>query len=208
MRGQAHGKRRKRLRLSFMELVINFSGGKDSTAMLAYLCEKHPRVGKHVVYADTGWEHEDAEEWARSIVARFNLPLHVVRNPNKDFFQMVRHRRMFPSPAQRQCTSDLKRTPIQTWIRRNVADPVVVNCMGIRAEESPARAKKRSLSLDKKMSNGPGVYLHDEKRFKVGVAERPGRLPAHSNIGGRDRFHDAAGPNDFGTNYGFIARQG
>lgn len=27
-----------------MELVINFSGGKDSSAMLAYLCEKYQRI--------------------------------------------------------------------------------------------------------------------------------------------------------------------
>jgi len=136
-----------------MELVINFSGGKDSSAMLSYLCEKYPYITKHVVFADTGWEHNDAEEWSRSIVARFGLSLHVVRNPNKDFFSMVRRRGKFPSPTQRQCTSDLKRGPIQTWIRRNVADPVVINCMGIRAEESPARARKLKLSRDKTMTS-------------------------------------------------------
>lgn len=137
-----------------MEMVINYSGGKDSSAMLAYLSEKYPRIHKHVVMADTGWEHIDAIAWGKSITARFNLPLHVVKNPNKDFMEMVRRRKMFPSPAQRQCTSDLKRGPIQTWIRRNVADPVVINCMGMRAEESPQRAKKPKLSRDKKMCNG------------------------------------------------------
>lgn len=136
-----------------MELVINFSGGKDSSAMLAYICENWPAVKKHVVMADTGWEYQDAIAWSRSIVGRFGLDLHVVRNPNKDFFQMVERRGKFPSPAQRQCTSDLKRGPIQTWIRNNVTDRVVVNCMGLRAEESPARAKKLPLSRDKSMTN-------------------------------------------------------
>ena len=111
-----------------MELVINFSGGKDSSAMLAYLCDKYPHLLKHVVFADTGWEHEDAEQWSRSIVSRFGLPLHVVRNPNKDFFRMVRQRGKFPSPSQRQCTSDLKRNPIfllepirlSVWPRRGI----------------------------------------------------------------------------------------
>ena len=34
-----------------MEFVVNFSGGKDSCAMLAWLCERYPNVPKHVVMA-------------------------------------------------------------------------------------------------------------------------------------------------------------
>lgn len=122
--------------------------------MLAYLCEHYWRYKMHVVFADTGWEHDDAEDWCRSIVTDlYGFPLHVVRNPNKDFFSMVRHRGKFPSPAQRQCTSDLKRGPIQTWIRNNVEDTLIINCMGLRAEESPARAKKHKLARNKSMTN-------------------------------------------------------
>jgi len=88
------------------------------------------------------------------MVARFGLPLHVVRNSNKDFFSMVRHRKMFPSPKHRQCTSDLKRGPIQTWIRQNLSgESLIVNCMGLRAEESPARAKQPELKVSSQ-SNG------------------------------------------------------
>lgn len=140
-----------------MELVINFSGGKDSCAMLAYLCENYPDVKKHVVFADTGWEHKDAEAWCREIVSRFGLPLNVCRNPNKTFLTMVLNRGKFPAPEQRQCTSDLKRGPIQTWIRRNVADTVIVNCMGMRAQESTGRAKLRRLKRNAAMTNGKRV---------------------------------------------------
>lgn len=64
----------------------------------------------------------------------------------KAFFQMVEHRKMFPSPANRQCTSDLKRGPIGREIRRYLKNHpefggLVVNCMGLRAEESASRAK-------------------------------------------------------------------
>lgn len=136
-----------------MELVINFSGGKDSTAMLAYLVERYPHVKKHVVFADTGWEHPDAEEWSRKVVGLFGLPLHVVRNPNKTFLSMAAARGKFPGMGQRQCTSDLKRGPILTWIRRNISDPVVVSAMGLRSEESPARAKKKKLKRSERQSN-------------------------------------------------------
>lgn len=137
-----------------MELVINFSGGKDSTAMLAYISEKYPQVKKHVVFANTGWEHPDAEDWSRKIVGMFGLPLHVVRNPNKTFLSMSEKRGKFPGMKQRQCTSDLKRDPINTWIRQNVKDPVVISCMGLRSEESAARAKKPRLSRSIRNTNG------------------------------------------------------
>ncbi len=136
-----------------MELVINFSGGKDSTAMLAYLVEKFPKVKKHVVMADTGWEHPDAIEWSRGICDRFGLPLHVVRNRNKTFLEMVERRGMFPASEQRQCTSDLKRDPINTWIRNNITDPVVISAMGMRAQESSGRAKLKVLTRDKRETN-------------------------------------------------------
>lgn len=136
-----------------MELVINFSGGKDSSAMLAYLCEHYPNVKKHVVFADTGWEHPDAEEWSRKIVAMFGLPLHVVRNPNKTFLTMSERRGKFPGMQQRQCTSDLKRDPINTWIRNNVIDPIVINCMGLRSEESSNRKKKKKLARNARQTN-------------------------------------------------------
>lgn len=136
-----------------MELVINFSGGKDSCAMLAFLCESYPDHKKHVVFADTGWEHDNAETWCRQIVERFGLELNVVRNPNKTFLEMVKNRRMFPGMQTRQCTSDLKRGPVQTWIRRNVNDTVVINCLGIRSEESPGRKKAKTLSRNHSMTN-------------------------------------------------------
>ena len=137
-----------------MEIVINFSGGKDSTAMLAFLCEKYPEVKKHVIFADTGWEHTDAEAWSRQIVGLFGLELQVVRNPNKTFLSMSEKRGKFPGMTTRQCTSDLKRDPINAWIRRNVKDPLVVNCMGLRSEESSGRAKKKKLCRNKRETNG------------------------------------------------------
>lgn len=136
-----------------MELVINFSGGKDSTAMLAYLCDKYPTVKKHVVFANTGFEHDGAETWCREIVARFGLTLHVVANKNKTFLTMAERRGKFPGMNQRQCTSDLKRDPINTWIRQNVKDPVVISCMGIRSEESAGRSKQKRLKRDARETN-------------------------------------------------------
>ena len=148
-----------------MELVINFSGGKDSSLMLALLCEQYPDVPKRVVMADTGWEHPDAVEWSRDIVSLFGLELEVVQAVRKSgeansFFKMVEHRGMFPGMQQRQCTSDLKRGPIQKMIRNIPSSekrPVYVNCIGYRSEESRDRAKKKCIVLNKLLTNSKRI---------------------------------------------------
>lgn len=141
-----------------MELVINFSGGKDSSAMLCWICENYPDIKKHVVLADTGWEHEDAIEWSRSIVARFGLELNVCRNPNKTFLSMSESRGKFPGMQTRQCTSDLKRGPVATWTRRNVKDKLIINCMGMRSEESPSRKKMKKLKRNNETNSKRTIW--------------------------------------------------
>jgi 3'-phosphoadenosine 5'-phosphosulfate sulfotransferase (PAPS reductase)/FAD synthetase len=64
---------------------------------------------------------------------------------------MIEERGMFPSPKQRQCTSDLKRGPIERTIR-GLGAKLVVNCMGMRADESPGRAKLQRLKLSARNS--------------------------------------------------------
>ncbi len=142
-------------------LLVNLSGGKDSARMLGLVRQKFPGLKTYAVMADTGFEHVkpvSAVEWSRKIAGHFGLPLTVVRNPNKTYLEMVRRRGMFPSAQFRQCTSDLKRGPIQKFLR-TLPEKVVINCMGMRAEESPQRARQVPWKLDTEMSrNGRTVY--------------------------------------------------
>lgn len=162
--------------------------------MLHYLARNYPRLRRHVIMADTGWEHENAIEWSREIVeGRFGLPLHIVRNPNKTFLTMVEKRGKFPSPKYRQCTSDLKRGPIQKWIRNNIADRHIVNCMGLRAAESPARAKLKTLKRDKTMTNSKRTVwtwlpIHDWSDEEVYQYLEDNNLPLHPVYNYLNRF--------------------
>ena len=100
--------------------------------------------------ADTGFEHQkpsSAVEFARQRCAEFGLEQTVVRNPRRTYLEMVEQRGMFPSAQYRQCKSDLKRGPIEKYIR-SLPHKVVVNCIGIRAEESNARSRLSPLSLN------------------------------------------------------------
>ena len=65
---------------------------------------------------------------------------------------MVENRGKWPSAAYRQCTSDLKRGPIFKFIRNDLKKrnaTIAINCMGLRAEESNARAKKSPWTFNK-----------------------------------------------------------
>lgn len=136
--------------------IVNHSGGKDSSKMLGYLHENFSHCQMFAVMADTGFEHVKpitAHEFAHQNVARYGLDLAVVRNPNKTYLEMVEKRGMFPSTSTRQCTSDLKRGPIETWVRRQVkagviTAKIIINCTGIRAAESTNRLKQIPWSVN------------------------------------------------------------
>jgi DNA sulfur modification protein DndC len=129
--------------------VVNHSGGKDSQAMFAKLAALVPAAQLLVIHAvlpEVEWpgviEHIEANIGS--------LPLVFARS-GKTFFEMVEHRGKFPSPSNRQCTSDLKRGPIEREVRRYLkAHPEyqgrIVNCMGMRAQESPGRRKLPALA--------------------------------------------------------------
>lgn len=131
--------------------VVNHSGGKDSQAMYLLLRQHVPAAQLVIVHADLG-----AVEWAGAVdhikATTSGEPLHVCRS-RRNLLQMIQERGMFPSPSMRQCTSDLKRGPIERTVRAItrerqaagiVAWGLVVNCMGMRAEESPGRKKLTS----------------------------------------------------------------
>jgi 3'-phosphoadenosine 5'-phosphosulfate sulfotransferase (PAPS reductase)/FAD synthetase len=134
--------------------VVNHSGGKDSQAMLIHLLSFIPAGQIVVVHAALGEvEWDGALELARDQAAAAGVPF-IVATAVKTFFEMVEHRfkvrpgpnsPCWPSASNRQCTSDLKRGPIQREVRRYAKErgiTLIVSCMGIRAQESAGRAKQ------------------------------------------------------------------
>lgn len=108
----------------------------------------------------------------------------------RTLLQMVEERGMFPSPKQRQCTSDLKRGPIEKTIRATGAK-LIVNCMGMRAQESPKRRKLETFKRSTRNSkNGREWYDWLPVLRKVGfpaitrVAYEPTRAP-YTNLEGK-----------------------
>lgn len=128
--------------------VISHSAGKDSqvqTILVRSLVPAAQIVVVHALLPEVEWD--GTLEHIRDTTK--GLPL-ILAQSAKTFFEMVDHRGMFPSPKNRQCTSDLKRGPIVREVRRYLtANPayggLVVMCMGMRAAESTGRAKLQTL---------------------------------------------------------------
>jgi 3'-phosphoadenosine 5'-phosphosulfate sulfotransferase (PAPS reductase)/FAD synthetase len=142
-------------------IVINSSAGKDSQAMLHRVATLAKAAGVLdrvvVVHADLGrveWEgtRELAEEQARHYGVRFE----VVSRPQGDLLQHVTERGKWPSSTARYCTSDHKRGQVQklfTRLSREAGRPIrILNCLGLRADESPNRAKRAAFSTNERAS--------------------------------------------------------
>jgi 3'-phosphoadenosine 5'-phosphosulfate sulfotransferase (PAPS reductase)/FAD synthetase len=121
-------------------IIINISGGKDSTAMLYYLAAKYPQHKKVCLYNDTGFEHPGIWEYIQAITEPLNINVVKLDAP-KGLFQLIRERKLLPADHCRYCTRALKMGPSEKWIRANLPRGKIVCCSGLRGEESTTRAK-------------------------------------------------------------------
>ncbi|WP_157040454.1 phosphoadenosine phosphosulfate reductase family protein [Polaromonas naphthalenivorans] len=129
--------------------VVNHSGGKDSQAMFHFITDLVPRSQIFVVHAELPEvEWEGVLEHIQSTV--LGMTVHTCRS-RRMLLEMIRERGMFPSPSIRQCTSDLKRGPIERTIRRT-GHKLIVNCIGLRSDESSNRAKLATFKYSEKNS--------------------------------------------------------
>jgi len=110
-----------------------------------------------VVHCDLGRvEWEGTAELAERQARHYGLRFEAVRNRNwSDLLERIESRGKWPDAQNRYCTSEFKTNQVKRLATAMVADlrtarpitfrhrPVrILNCLGLRAEESPTRAKK------------------------------------------------------------------
>ncbi len=118
----------------------------------------HQSLGEMEWPGTSSLVHRQAEAYGLRVV--------ITRSRNRDglqrdLLQHVRERGMWPSRAQRFCTSEHKRGPggrVLTRLARRIWDEKkrkvqVLNVFGFRAEESPARAKRKAVAVNARFSN-------------------------------------------------------
>lgn len=159
--------------------VVADSGGKDSQAMKILLHRLVPLDQLVIVHCGLhGMEWPGTVEHVHCYA--MGIPVHVVQ-ARLSLLDRVEDRRTsfasrgmdaspWPSPALRWCTSDLKRGPIEKFIRHHLkGNPrfagLVVDCVGLRSEESPERTKRPELEFSKANSKA-GREWYDWRPIK------------------------------------------
>ncbi|WP_394794841.1 phosphoadenosine phosphosulfate reductase family protein [Armatimonas sp.] len=184
-------------------IVINSSGGKDSQAMLDLVCEraKAENVMSRVVvvHADLGRvEWQGTREIAQSQAECYGVPFVAVWRKQGDLLNQIESRGKFPDAARRYCTSDHKRAQVHRLLTRltdkfrapygpyslKVRPCRILNCLGMRAEESPRRSKMKQMEPDTAASNGRRevtrwLPIHDWKETQVWECIRSCRSKEH-----------------------------
>lgn len=208
-------------------IVVSSSGGKDSAVVLDRTVKLAEAAGVrdriHVVHAELGdVEWPGVPELAARHAARYGLPFHTVAH-DLSLIELIERRGRWPSSSARYCTSDAKRGPIRKLLTALVRDlresgevtgrPVrILSVLGMRAEESAARAKRPAFSFDAGASNGRrhvdewlAVHhytledvrrVHETEQLELHPAYRPGAGMSRLScslcvLAGREDLHRA-----------------
>ncbi|HKV44614.1 MAG TPA: phosphoadenosine phosphosulfate reductase family protein [bacterium] len=144
-------------------ILVNTSAGKDSEVMLDYVYGMAVQQGVSdrvvAVHCDLGRsEWAGTKALAEKQCDRYGVPMHVISRDRDILHQVEFERGKWMSPQVRFCTSDHKRDQVtkvitklveafnlKTWGRakgRKLPAVRVLNCIGLRAEESTARRKE------------------------------------------------------------------
>lgn len=137
------------------KVIINFSGGKDSTVAILETLKQYPKDEIILCFQNTGAEYLETETHVKTIATMLELPLVVLRN-EVDFWDDIRQRQHFPTPGGRFCTRDLKVHLFRRWVianRGNLGDKIIV-VSGIRNEESRYRESLPEWSEHETMLKG------------------------------------------------------
>ena len=152
-----------------MKVIVNFSGGKDSTVASLEAIKHYPKEDVILCYQDTGAEYKGTREHVIQIANTLELPLTILE-PKRDWFEQVRHDAFPFTPAIRKCTWKLKVEIYRKWLtnfrRENgLGREEIINVFGIRGEESTSRAKLTEWGYDPHVGKiwRPCIYMRGQE---------------------------------------------
>ena len=179
-------------------VAVSTSGGKDSQAMMILLSTVVPREQLLAVHAPLG-EVELPETLAQieSTIPGWSTTRSGPHGIRQVPARTHRGKGTIPSPSARFCTSDTKRGPIERELGRFLRSHprfrgVVISAMGLRRDESAARARRLPWSRSERNSPGRPAMVrlaaHLRPHDRRGLPCHPGRRPGppsrlrHGNV--------------------------
>jgi 3'-phosphoadenosine 5'-phosphosulfate sulfotransferase (PAPS reductase)/FAD synthetase len=154
---------------------VSFSGGKDSVATYLYLARDLGFRDVECVFCDTGHESEITYNYIETLRREHGFQIHWVQPLMRDLWvnpparddlddpltmeSLSIHKKRFPAPSARFCTTHLKMAPLRRWINENTRDDVIL-ASGVRADESPKRAEMSICHWDEYMERWRILPIH------------------------------------------------
>lgn len=147
--------------------LVSISGGKDSQATLIYMLRHYKKEQIRAYFCDTGWEHRLTYEHIAYLSKKLDIKIDVVKSDKFDgFADMCIKKGVFPNRIMRFCTQELKVYPAAKYIKSFMDKGYkVVNVIGIRKQESKARANAVKWRCDF-LGNIPKSKKASEKYYK------------------------------------------
>lgn len=149
---------------AFDAIIVNSSAGKDSQATLDVVAHAANAANVlnrvTVLHCDLGdVEWPGVPDLARRQAHHYGIRFAARRRTQNGLLELIRTRGRWPSPQCRFCTSATKRGPARRFMTETVRNLAldrparILNVLGLRAEESTARARKPQHALDPAASN-------------------------------------------------------
>lgn len=128
---------------------LGISGGKDSTALLLWAVHEsgYETESLRATFADTGNECEETYDYVRMLSETVH-PIEWLK-PERDFYELAKHKGRFPSVTVRFCTTELKMKPSRAFAHALTDEGFeVLLHTGVRAGESAARSLLKEEDFD------------------------------------------------------------
>ncbi len=128
------------------QMVLSFSGGKDSTASADLVIKALSNAGLTHLFGDTTLEFPQTYEYAERYRKSHNFcEFKIAKNTDQDFMKVCEDIGP-PARMMRWCCSMFKTGPITRVLNRKYGNMQILTFYGIRAAESAARKKYEEVS--------------------------------------------------------------
>lgn len=175
-----------------MKHIVFTSGGIGSFITLCMVVEEHGAENVVSLFADTKIEDEDLYRFMFDIHAHVGVPMTIIAD-GRDPWQVFRDRKFIGNSRRDPCSENLKRKPMDLWLKQHYAPEDCVCYVGIDFNEKHRIERLAPLKLPY-VFRAPMVekeimlWPEDKKKFcddrGIKVPRLYGMGMGHNNCGG------------------------